>query len=331
MKIYLNRQLVQDSPILNALLNYLQKKEYVKITSEETQDKTSSIVLSISQGSEKLSNEDIISIVLIDNMRNKLMDDYFTHYIKLPKDDKKLQSIRDVYDAYVSANMLNKRYNLQLGFEPFTKNAQEKNPEGINILDSFDQYLEFKKEHIIKLVSSLKFKNAQVSNLNDVINRIKEAKEMKKKLKARIAYEQFKNEIYLKSIREKFDTVCYSLTNMGDFRTYSELENESVDVEYQGKIIQNLRLYRQAIEKKMMADLYTKDQIAALEVIQELIQKKLNLLRTDKAYVQEKLEKQRRYKDDPKMAQVIAEIFETSRAIKKREKDLAKLKQSSAY
>lgn len=330
MKIYLNKQLLEDSPSIKSLLNFLERKDYVKVAEDESNERTSSLVLSLFQGSEKLSNDEIISIVLIDNMRCKLLDDYFIHHVKIPKDDKALQSIRDVYDAYVSANMLNQRYNLHLGFDSFTKNAQEKNKDGINILENFDQYLERRKQRLIQITSSLKFKNEEPANLNDVITRVKEAKELKKKIKARIEYEQFKNEIYLQAVTEKFETICYSLRYIADFKTVAGLENDTVELEYQQRIIQNLKLYRQAIEKKMMCDLYTKEQIAALEVIKELIQKKLNLLKTDKAYVQEKLEKQKRYKNDPKMTEVLGEIFDVSRMIKKKERELAQLKNQYA-
>lgn len=329
MKIYLSKSQVQESPSLKEVLYYLEEKKYLSIQSQANSERSDTFVLFFNSDKNQAELINNALRVIQNNMRNKIVDDYFINGLKYQRDNKQLLVIRELYDAFISSTRLNQQFNANLGYESFAKAALDKNKDGIDMTDNLTSFVEDKKNNLLKLFADAGISNKNPDfNLQDAVNQLKVLKENKKLLKSKILVENIKSQLRIDIIKQQFQDLINSFGKIADFKNKNEYENDSIDLIYQRQIIENLKLFRGFLEAKIKSELYTQDQNQALQKIREILMKKFNLLKSDRSYLLEKIEKQQKNKDNPHFAEILYEISEANKTIRRKERELANLKNS---
>jgi hypothetical protein len=102
MKIYLSKSLVEGNASLKEVLDFLEEREYLSVQKQANSQSSDVIVLFFNSNNNQLDLISNAQRIIQNNMRNKLLDDYFVNGLKYQRDSKQLLSIRELYDAFIS-------------------------------------------------------------------------------------------------------------------------------------------------------------------------------------------------------------------------------------
>jgi len=191
------------------------------------------------------------------------------------------------------------------------------------------EYREEKENRILKagngaLNTGSSSENKPASTLKELHEKIRAQKERREQIKTEILNEKLKSDYYLDLMNEKVNKVLRNLEGVSNFKRQEQLQNEGIELFYQQKLIDNLKLHREVIEKKIIGDLYTPDQVEALRVLKEGLEKRINLLLNNKNYVEGKQKEINTQADDVEFMDVLNQITEVNKTIRNREAQLHK-------
>jgi hypothetical protein len=313
MRFYLKEEIFQQSPVLLSVLEDFVQKGYITLDKDE---KNSARGISFRKNEKDAHQELVFGSILLENEENKLIDDMFQNAFKNLTDEKYIQALKELYEAFITAGMLNQKYNTQVSFDSFKQNLKDKNKENKKFCDLVEEYIQKKRDHLVKAASSLKILKENLST-KELLKKVEEIKLRKKLLKAQIVGEEIKIENALDEATKRMNLLQKSINLIVDIKCTQEIDNDNVDLIYQENIFKNLRLFRDYIEKKIMSEIYTRDQVEAFRVIKDLLEKKLLYAENDRQYITEKLEKQKK-NPDPKLGELLAEIAELNRLTKRK-------------
>ena len=316
-----------SSNSLSRILPFFEQNTNIKVTTEQDSSGSYLIVLNIPSDTFTKDDLEFQDQTLRENTQMKLIDDFFTQKV-LVSPNKDLNDLKALYASYVSASRLNKKFGIKQGLTLDLSSTKDEKEREYNILDMFSGYLEEKGEKIVNVSRALDSKKTgSITSLKGVYEEVKKAKERKQQLQADVVNESIKGENYVKTINEKVNRVVEGLDVLSRFKEESQLKNDGIEVIYQQRLLENLKLHREVIEKKILSDLYTEGQIAALRVVKDGIEKKVNLLLSNRNYVEERLKEVEKRSDDLEFTDVLAKIHEVNKSVKRKEEQLRRLKE----
>lgn len=324
MRFSIEQDLLAKSDSLKQVLNYLQKSTSIKTTTDKDY-----IILTLPEELSAKEDKEALDRVLLENTQMRLIQDFFNTKI-LISPNKDLAPLKALYTNYISSLRISKKFGIKHGATLTLKKEKTEKDAEYNTVDKFAEYLEEKEKKILKAgnvfsTTSSGGDNKPAGTLKELHEKIKVQKETREQLKTKILNEKLKSDYYLDLMNEKVNKVLKNLEEISKFKGQDQLQNEGIELFYQQRLLDNLKLHREVIEKKITSDLYTPDQVEALRVIKDGLEKRINLLLNNKNYVQDKQKEVDAQADDVEFMDVLSQITEVNKTIRKRETQLSKI------
>ena len=333
MKFHLDETLLQKSEPLKHLLSYLQEQTGIVIETKQLINGRVYTVLSLPDNITSRHRHEEFELASLEKTQITLVEDFFNEKILLSSDKDKAV-LKAQYAAYINSSRLTKKFgimSLELPKIDDSDADKEKDDQQVvnNLLDTFGSYLEEKEKKIVKVSEVLgEFAGKGGGSLKEVLEGLEVVKVRNEQLQVEINSEKMKTEYYVGTIGDKVEKVIEALKAAAKFKGEEQLTNEAMELVYQKRLLDNLKLHRKVVEGRLQDDLYDSEQQEALRVIRESLEKKVNLLLSNKKYVDERAKQaEKRAEEDFEFADVLARIVETNKAIKRKEDQLRRIKE----
>ena len=323
MELLLEEDLLNNSKSLKQVFNYLEKNDIIKVSSSRNSNGINYVLVTFFNEDDK-RDKTTFKQALLENTQLKLLESFFRSEI-MTSEEKNIVAFKNLYTNYVSSTYFDQKFGIKDIDKLKFSQEQKLENIGADFLDKFGTYIEKQENKIVKHCDVFQTN----TNIKEVFENIKAKYQKKRQIQAKILSEKLKTIHYIEEINGKTNLVMKNFTSLSTFKLNNQLQDESIELFYQEKLLKNLKLHREMIEKRILTDLYSEEQILAISSIKEGIEKKINLLVNNKNYMEQRLRESEKRSEDVNFVDVVSQISDLSKIIQKRESQLKKLQNLS--
>jgi len=319
MEVQLEEHIFNNSKSLKQVLNFLDQKNIIKLSSRNGLINTTHILISFLESFQRRREQPFFQQVILESTQQKLLEDFLRLKMMIPN-EKYSQILKTLYSNYLSSICFSQKFGIKSIEKWRISNDKEDDNANIEFLEKFGVFIEEKENNIKKYCEDF-----QTNNLNEISEKLKNKRIQKRQFQLEILHEKLKLIYYNERINEKLKKFNKDLAIISKFKINNQLEDENIEIFYQEKLLKNLKLHREALEKKLLSDLYSEEQTNAINFIKIGIEKKMNLLINNKNYMDQRLRELEKGNEDLNFVEVVSQISDVNKIIQRREQQLIKL------
>ena len=325
MRLYINKNFLKNDDTLPNLFSALQSKSYLDIDMQSDSEYLIITEINSLYQQSKIDCQKQIYRFL----KSRLLDDFFNNYLQL-SDDEPFMNLKDSYSNFIFETKISRKFQSSLVVKFIDQHKENMGSnKNENLIKEFSSYLDE------KFSNSMTFKAEEGNQLgpefkSNIFDKMRDIKLKITKKKADLDFKYIQINLIKEKIIQKVDKIVNDLQQVANYKLTHSIKYDNIQLLYQDKIANNLKLYREFLDIKIKNELYGKDQILALRIIRDHIEKRINYLKANKSYAQERSQVFRSKRDDPEFMKIVHEILEVNGKINKVENDIQSLKEQTS-
>ena len=323
--LQLEKRYIEQSSSLLKLLKHLQDQEFIDLDIDQSGNLISVKILApeaekIQQALSKIHQTQLqrsLFLNIIYNAQHEISKAGFANYLE-------------------KINLQSAMIDLGLPFKGNTlmgPNLQNEKPKDSNFYDTIENLLLKEFEKITTVVDAVCDSETQTSKEQEAW--LIEPRKLNTKallravqqIKGQIAIAKYKSLMEEKALTKVYEKnkqllngIASTLESIQKFKCEDEIKMLEQQLFYQELLTKNLHLFRQYLESKMRADIYSEEKVKALRFIHDALEQRINTMKSSRSFLtertkilKEKVENNDKFKSKVKQIQILTQKIEQAK------------------